>query len=93
MKVEIKLNQYDGTVDECAEWFYTLEKTLTTMRVPMQDFLLYATNNTAGTAKDAILVLDRKFKGNYQDVKTNLIGMFDTLTVQEVYEYFMKQFK
>jgi hypothetical protein len=50
MKVEIKLDQYDGTVDECAEWFYTLEKTLITMRIPMQDFLLYATNNTAGTA-------------------------------------------
>ena len=55
MKVEIKLQTYDGTPDTCTDWFFVLEKNLARMKIDGADFLCYATGHTTGTAKDASL--------------------------------------
>jgi hypothetical protein len=33
MKIEVKLPIYDGTPGICADWFFTLEKNLTHMKI------------------------------------------------------------
>jgi hypothetical protein len=53
MKLELKLETYDGTKDACEDWFFELEKTLRKIKVHEQDFLLYASNNMTGIAKNA----------------------------------------
>ena len=93
MKVEIKLQTYDGTPDTCSEWFYNLEKALRRMRVSETDFLLYATANTVGIAKDAITMLEVKHKDEYTLIKRDLTAMFDVTKPQELYENFLQKFK
>ena len=77
VKVEIKLSTYDGTPDNCSDWFFNLEKSLRKMRIMEEDFLLYATTNTVGLAKEAITMLEVKHKEDYSLIKCDLIDMFD----------------
>jgi hypothetical protein len=93
MKLELKLEVYDGTKDACEDWFYELEKTLRKIKVCEHDFLLYASNNTTGLAKNAITMLETKLGGDYLQIKAHLISMFDGITNQQTYEFFQKNFK
>jgi hypothetical protein len=58
MKLEIKLESYDGTKNSCESWFFNLESTLRKIKVHKQDYLLYASNNTTAMAKEAIIKLE-----------------------------------
>ena len=93
MKLEIKLDNYDGTKNSCENWFFLLESTLKKIKTQKQDYLLYAANNTTGIAKEAITMLESKFGGNYELIKSNLISRFDVDTKQQVYENFQKKFR
>jgi hypothetical protein len=93
VKIDIKLPTYDGTPDNCDEWFFALEKSLTRMKVDKTDYLLYATSHTTGTAKDAITMLEHKHKDEYDAIKKELIEMFDSMKQQEFYENFLQRFK
>jgi len=93
MKLEIKLESYDGTKNSCESWFFNLESTLRKIKVHKQDYLLYASNNTTGMAKEVIIMLENKFAGDYDRVKSSLISMFDIDTKQQIYEHFQKQHK
>ena len=93
MKLEVKLDTYDGMKDACEDWFFELEKMLHKIKVPETDFLLYASNNTTGIAKSAITMMEANFEGDYSQIKKQLISMFDATTKQQTYESFQKTFK
>ena len=59
MKIEVKLPIYDGTPDDCMDWFITQEKNLRYMKVNSSDYLFYAAACTTGVAKDATTVFTR----------------------------------
>ena len=62
------------------------------MRVPMLDFLLYATVNNINIEKDAMPKFDNKYSGDYQTIKENLISMFfDILKNQEIHKHFFQK--
>ena len=56
-------------------------------------FLLYATINTVGLAKEAITMLEVKHKEDDSLIKRHLIDMFDVMKSQELYENFVQKFK
>ena len=55
-----------------------------------EDFLLYATTNTVGLAKEAITMLEVKNKEDYSLIKRDKIDMFDVRKNQELYESFLQ---
>ena len=63
------------------------------MRIMEEFFLLYATTNTVGLAKEAIMVLEVKHKEDNSLIKRDLIDMFDVTKNQELYENFLQKFK
>ena len=63
------------------------------MRIMEFFFLLYATTNIVGLAKEAITMLEVKHREDYSLIKRDLIDMFDVKKNQELSENFLQKFK
>ena len=60
------------------------------LKVHDHNYLLYASNNTTGIAKNAMTMLEAKLGGDYQQIKAHLISMFDNVTKQQIMNTFKK---
>jgi hypothetical protein len=47
-KVDFRLKEYDGASDQCAVWFWELERALVKLRIHLNEYILYAINATTG---------------------------------------------